>query len=125
MKAIARRPINGGYRSWSDGKRVHLLVRFTGGNLGRSPVTMHATTDLAPGGVCPFLGQEAWVSAVGRFDPCCAPDAQRRTLGELGNLNEHGLMEIWNGAAYRELAASYRNRSLCIGCNMRKPARDS
>jgi hypothetical protein len=48
MKAIARRPMNGGYRSWSDGKRVHLLVRFTGGNLGRSPVTMHATTDLAP-----------------------------------------------------------------------------
>ena len=48
MKAIARRPIAGAYRSWSDGRRVHLLVRFTGGNLGRSPVTMHATTDLVP-----------------------------------------------------------------------------
>jgi len=48
MKAIARKPVDGAYRTWSDGRRVHLLVRFTGGNLGRSPVTMHATTDLAP-----------------------------------------------------------------------------
>ena len=48
MNAIARKPMDGAYRSWSDGRRVHLLVRFTGGNLGRGPVTMHATTDLAP-----------------------------------------------------------------------------
>jgi MoaA/NifB/PqqE/SkfB family radical SAM enzyme len=81
-----------------------------------------ATEDLAPGGPCPFLGQEAWVSAVGRFDPCCAPDAQRRALGELGSLHEHDFMEIWNGHAYRELTATYRNRQLCLGCNMRKPA---
>lgn len=80
-----------------------------------------ATSDLAPGGPCPFLGQEAWVSAVGRFDPCCAPDAQRRTLGELGNLRETGLMDIWNSAAYRDLTTSYRTRSLCRSCNMRKP----
>ena len=39
-----------------------------------------AKDDVAPGGPCPFLGQEAWVSAEGRFDPCCAPDAQRRAL---------------------------------------------
>jgi MoaA/NifB/PqqE/SkfB family radical SAM enzyme len=81
-----------------------------------------ATEDLAPGGPCPFLGQEAWLSAVGRFDPCCAPDAQRRTLGELGDLNDRSFMEIWNGEAYRELMSSYRNRRLCLGCNMRKPA---
>lgn len=80
-----------------------------------------ATEDLAPGGPCPFLGQEAWVSAVGRFDPCCAPDAQRRTLGEFGDLGEHSLTEIWDGVAYRELVSTYRNRSLCLGCNMRKP----
>lgn len=80
-----------------------------------------ATSDLAPGGPCPFLGQEAWVSAAGRFDPCCAPDAQRRTLGELGSLHDTGLMDIWNGDAYRELLATYRNRALCLGCNMRKP----
>ncbi|PIE66023.1 MAG: radical SAM protein [Deltaproteobacteria bacterium] len=81
-----------------------------------------ATQDLAPGGPCPFLGQEAWVSAVGRFDPCCAPDAQRRTLGDFGNLHEQGFMDIWNGDAYRQLVSTYRNRSLCLGCNMRKPA---
>lgn len=80
-----------------------------------------ASTDLAPGGPCPFLGQEAWVSAAGRFDPCCAPDAQRRSLGEFGNLHEQKLMDIWNGATYRELVATYRNRQLCLGCNMRKP----
>lgn len=85
------------------------------------PLDEDAVDDLAPGGPCPFLGQEAWVSAMGRFDPCCAPDAQRRTLGEFGNLHEQGLMEIWNGDAYRELMATYRNRPLCLGCNMRKP----
>ncbi|NUN15803.1 MAG: glycosyltransferase [Myxococcales bacterium] len=81
----------------------------------------NATEDLAPGGPCPFLGQEAWVSAVGRFDPCCAPDAQRRTLGEFGNLENQSLMEIWESQPYRELTATYRNRKLCLGCNMRKP----
>lgn len=80
-----------------------------------------ASTDIAPGGPCPFLGQEAWMSAAGRFDPCCAPDAQRRSLGDFGNLHEQDLMEIWNGAAYRELVSTYRNRELCLGCNMRKP----
>lgn len=80
-----------------------------------------AVTDLVPGGPCPFLGQEAWVSATGRFDPCCAPDAQRRGLGEFGNLHETGLMEIWNGTPYRELVASYRSRTLCLSCNMRRP----
>lgn len=44
----ARGPIDGAFRTWSDGRRVHLLVRFTGGNLGRGPVTMHATTELLP-----------------------------------------------------------------------------
>jgi MoaA/NifB/PqqE/SkfB family radical SAM enzyme len=80
-----------------------------------------ATEDLAPGGPCPFLGQEAWVSAEGRFDPCCAPDAQRRTLGELGDLHETSIREVWSGDAYRLLTASYRTRGLCLGCNMRKP----
>jgi glycosyltransferase involved in cell wall biosynthesis/MoaA/NifB/PqqE/SkfB family radical SAM enzyme len=80
-----------------------------------------ATEDLAPGGPCPFLGQEAWVSAMGRFDPCCAPDAQRRTLGEFGNLHEKGFMEIWKGDKYRELVDTYSNRPLCLSCNMRKP----
>jgi MoaA/NifB/PqqE/SkfB family radical SAM enzyme len=80
-----------------------------------------AQTDLAPGGGCPFLGQEAWVSAEGRFDPCCAPDAQRRTLGEFGNLADQSLMQIWQDEPYQRLVKTYRNRALCVGCNMRKP----
>jgi len=43
-----RQPIDGVFRTWSDGQRVHLLIRFAGGNLGQSPVMMHATTELAP-----------------------------------------------------------------------------
>ncbi len=85
------------------------------------PLDPAATADLAPGGPCPFLGQEAWVSAEGRFDPCCAPDAQRRTLGEFGNLHELGLKDIWNGSAYQGLMKTYSSRSLCLSCNMRKP----
>jgi hypothetical protein len=61
------------------------------------------------------------VSAEGRFNPCCAPDAQRRTLGEFGNLTEHSLMEIWNGDSYTRLRADYPQHNLCQGCNMRKP----
>ena len=86
------------------------------------PLAEDAKDDLAPGGPCPFLGREAWISAEGRFDPCCAPDAERRTLGDFGNLHERGLMEIWNGERYRTLVDTYRNRSLCQGCNMRRPA---
>lgn len=80
-----------------------------------------ATSDLAPAGACPFLGQEAWISAAGRFDPCCAPDAQRRTLGQFGSVEDQSFMEVWSGAKYRDLTHTYRNRALCVGCNMRKP----
>ncbi len=85
------------------------------------PLAPTAADDLAPGGPCPFLGQEAWVSAEGRFDPCCAPDAQRRTLGELGSLHDVGVMDVWRGDGYRRLVRGYRTRALCVGCNMRKP----
>ena len=85
------------------------------------PLEEAATEDLAPGGPCPFLGQEAWINAEGRFDPCCAPDEQRRTLGDFGNLHEQSLMDIWHGRTYRELTASYPTRALCLGCNMRRP----
>ena len=45
---VVRRPIDDVFRTWSDGRCVHALIRFKGGNLGHSPVTMHATTELAP-----------------------------------------------------------------------------
>ena len=81
-----------------------------------------ATEEIAPDAVCPFLGQEAWVSADGRFNPCCAPDALRRKLGYFGDLNQTGIYDIWTGEEYRKLQASYRQHSLCQGCNMRRPA---
>lgn len=89
------------------------------------PLDETGLSDLAPGGPCPFLGQEAWVSAAGRFDPCCAPDADRRTLGEFGDLHAKTLDEIWNGSEYGHLVRTYRNRPLCLGCNMRKPVEDT
>ncbi|XHF22560.1 radical SAM protein [Corallococcus interemptor] len=89
------------------------------------PLGAEAVTDLAPGAQCPFLGKEAWVSAVGRFDPCCAPDKERRTLGSLGNLNEVGIREVWTGPAYQRLLNGYQDHPLCRGCNMRQPVKEA
>ncbi|HEX8673456.1 MAG TPA: glycosyltransferase, partial [Longimicrobium sp.] len=80
-----------------------------------------AVADMAPGARCPFLGKEAWVSAQGRFNPCCAPDVQRRTLGEFGDLTRVGIQEVWSGDAYRRLQETYEEHPLCRGCNMRQP----
>ncbi len=85
------------------------------------PLQESAVADIAPDAVCPFLGQEAWVSAQGRFDPCCAPDVLRRTLGEFGNVNEDSLYNIWESPEYGELRATYQDKPLCQGCNMRRP----
>jgi MoaA/NifB/PqqE/SkfB family radical SAM enzyme len=85
------------------------------------PLDENATNNIAPNGGCPFLGQEAWVSAEGRFNPCCAPDAQRRTLGDFGNLKDSSFMELWHSESYQDLTKRYRNHSLCLSCNMRKP----
>jgi MoaA/NifB/PqqE/SkfB family radical SAM enzyme len=80
-----------------------------------------SSDEIAPEAKCPFLGKEAWVSAEGRFNPCCAPDALRRTLGEFGSVSERNLMDIWTGDEYGKLKANYLSRSLCRGCNMRRP----
>ena len=96
-----------------DGRRVLLENIFL--------LDEDATEDIAPSGECPFLGQEAWVAADGRFNPCCAPDALRRTLGDFGNLNSQSLRDIWESAAYRHLRGNYATKPLCRGCNMRRP----
>ncbi len=84
------------------------------------PLDDGGSDDIAPGGQCPFLGQEAWVASDGRFNPCCAPDALRRTLGEFGSVNDNGLYNIWEGDAYKLLRANYMENRLCQGCNMRR-----
>ena len=97
----------------ADGGRVLLenIFRLDPGGEG----------DIAPGAECPFLGREAWVASDGRFNPCCAPDALRRTLGDFGNVGETGLHAIWEGPEYLALRENYMERSLCRGCNMRRP----
>ncbi len=108
-----------------DAQKVASQVRLANGKPIRLdnifPLNEGAERDLAPGGQCPFLGQEAWVSAQGRFDPCCAPDAERRSLGEFGNLHTSGIMEIWDSPTYQKLIHAYRGHKLCQSCNMRKP----
>ena len=79
-----------------------------------------AQVDLDPDAVCPFLGKEAWVNTEGKFSPCCAPDKQRQTLGDFGNLYETTLNDIWQNQAYQTLQKTYKNHPLCVGCNMRK-----
>ena len=100
-----------------DGRRVLLENIF--------PLAESATEELAADAVCPFLGREAWVSADGRFNPCCAPDALRRQLGDFGNLNDTSLHAIWNGPAYKHLQRTYMRHRLCQGCNMRNPPGES
>ena len=78
--------------------------------------------DIAPDGICPFLGQEAWVASDGRFNPCCAPDVLRQTLGYFGNVNQTSLYEIWESADYENLRSNYMKNALCQGCNMRRPS---
>jgi len=84
------------------------------------PLDETATVNLLPDGVCPFLGKEAWVDTTGRFNPCCAPDKERLSLGEFGNLNDMSIEEIWQSDAYQDLRKNYLGHPLCVGCNMRK-----
>ncbi len=133
IESLSMRRDLGSIRRWNDAVRdAQAAARSDRLPDGREvllenifPLAEDATQDLAPGGPCPFLGQEAWVSALGRFDPCCAPDAQRRTLGEFGSLHDQSLNAVWQSEPYRKLVATYRNRALCLSCNMRRPAAES
>ena len=80
-----------------------------------------STEEISQEAVCPFLDKEVWVSAQGRFNPCCAPDELRQTLGEFGNLKEKRLMDIWTGPTYKKLTKTYLTNNLCRTCNMRRP----
>lgn len=80
----------------------------------------NANENLLPEGICPFLGQEAWVSTEGRFSPCCAPDKLRRKLGDFGNINNRSMTEIWSDDAYKILQKNYMQHDVCKQCNMRK-----
>ena len=77
--------------------------------------------DIAPGGACPFLGREIWIDPTGRFNVCCAPNLQRLSLGDFGNLNNDSLLNMFKGKPYQLLTQNYMEHQLCQGCNMRRP----
>jgi MoaA/NifB/PqqE/SkfB family radical SAM enzyme len=82
----------------------------------------HGPAQPPPAWECPFLGREAWVNYAGRFDPCCAPDAERRSLGYFGlATGPGGLTAIWEGQLYRTLASGYLDRAVCQKCTLRRP----
>lgn len=85
------------------------------------PLGAEATSDLAPDAPCPFLGREAWIGVDGRFSPCCAPDAERRSLGDFGRVGEQPLTALWEAPVYRDLLRAYLTHPLCRRCNMRRP----
>ncbi|MEW9824168.1 MAG: radical SAM protein [Candidatus Symbiodolus clandestinus] len=80
-----------------------------------------AQHELTSSGICPFLGKEAWVATDGRFSPCCAPDQQRRQLGDFGYLTAKTLEDIWQSGSYQQLQKNYPQYAVCQRCNMRKP----
>lgn len=69
---------------------------------------------------CPFLGKELWISATGKFSPCCAPDELRQSLGDFGKYPSSQLREAIHSPTYQNLAQNYKQQPLCQGCNMRK-----
>lgn len=76
--------------------------------------------DIAKGGICPFLGKEAWIDPTGKFSPCCAPDDLRSQLGNFGNVNSKSIADIWESQEYKELQKNYLSFDLCKKCNMKK-----
>jgi|GEM_PF-138147 len=85
------------------------------------PLKLDALEENSADGDCPFLGREAWINAQGRFDPCCAPDEQRKSLGRFGSIRDQGIMEIWGSDNYRQLVNTYTDREICRTCTMRRP----
>jgi len=84
-------------------------------------MTLENLEDIALGGFCPFLGREIWIDPSGRFNVCCAPDQERKKLGNFGNLNDTSLEVLATSQAYQELMENYRLNPLCQKCNMRRP----
>ena len=89
-------------------------------NIYALPIDNKILSDNTILGDCPFLGKEAWVAADGRFNPCCAPEKERQSLGNFGNLNQNTLTDIWQSDTYQNLKNTYQQYPVCQKCNMRK-----
>ncbi len=87
------------------------------------PLPEWGSPSMPPDWDCPFLGREAWVNHAGRFDPCCAPDAERQSLGYFGSVGaEGGMTALWEGARYQTLVSNYRDQAVCRKCTLRRLA---
>ena len=86
------------------------------------PLTENKNTEVPEHYECPFLSKELWISATGKVSPCCAPDNLRKSLGDLGNIENTSIQEVLNSPVYTELVKNYKSIPLCKSCNMRKPA---
>ena len=72
-------------------------------------------------GSCPFLGKEIWVDPTGQLNVCCAPDQQRKSLGDFGSLTQTTLSEMFTSDDYSYLKNNYLEFELCQQCRMRRP----
>lgn len=69
---------------------------------------------------CPFLGRELWISATGKISPCCAPDEQRKNLGDFGYYPQTSIFDVLKSENYTNLIKNYKSHPLCKVCVMRK-----
>jgi glycosyltransferase involved in cell wall biosynthesis/MoaA/NifB/PqqE/SkfB family radical SAM enzyme len=86
------------------------------------PMVDDAIKEVPEDYVCPFLTNELWISATGNISPCCAPDNLRKSLGDFGNIENITIQEVLQSSNYNELVRTYKLKSLCKSCNMRKPS---
>lgn len=85
------------------------------------PLTKNENSEIPESYECPFLEKELWISATGKISPCCAPDEQRNTLGDFGNIENTSIEEVLQSNNYQNLVKNYKKIDLCKTCNMRKP----
>ena len=71
-------------------------------------------------GKCPFLGKELWVNYKGDIAVCCAPDQERKKLGNFGNINKVSLSQVLYSKQYIYLLENYTKNEVCKKCLMRK-----
>jgi len=70
---------------------------------------------------CPFLGNELWIDHSGKYNVCCAPSEQRKSLGDFGGVSEIPIDKVFSSEAYQELMNKYKSHELCQNCLLRKP----
>jgi len=85
------------------------------------PLQKNESKEIPESYECPFLEKELWISATGKISPCCAPDEQRNTLGDFGNIENTCIEDVLKSNIYQYLVNNYKKIDLCKTCNMRKP----